>query len=206
MNRSKDKLNAPGTGPEEADPFNAMDALRAGEALPLGYFVRDLAQAVGILADLLDPPNGATPRLQFVPPGPRTAVEKRAPDPEIEAEWESTLAQLEEAIQLGSAAPVGCYLRDVRDVLGLLATALDPPASSRGWRLEFGRKGRGRRPDPKKFRRDSAIATEVLFATRATGKQEAEIAELQAKRGISRATFFRAKKKNNKIRTSHKKR
>ena len=204
MKRGTNKSNASGSGPEEADPFNAMEALRAGEELPLAYFVRDLTEAVVILAELFDPRTGAGRQRQFVPRPPHARVPKKVSVTAIE-EWESTLPQVKDAIQLRSSAPIGWYLRDVGNVLGLLEIALDPPAGARGWRLKFVRKGRGRRPDPKRFRRDSAIATEVLFATLASGKQEAEIAEVQAKHGISRSTFFRAKKKNNKARKSHKK-
>ena len=61
--------------------------------------------------------------------------------------------------------------------------------------MKFVRTGRGRRADPNKMLRDSAIRMELRLATRkAGGKQEAAIADLKAK-GISRATVFRAKKK-----------
>ena len=205
MKRSKNKLNAPGSGPKEADPFNAMDALRAGEELPVGYFLRDLTQAVGILANLFDPPKGAGQRLQFFPRAPQVRVPKKVTLTAIDEEWESTLFQLKRAIHIASTRPIGWFLRDVGTALGLVATALDPPQGARGWRLEFTRQGRGRRPDPKKFQRDLAIATEILVGTWDTGKQDATIAEMQAKHGISRSTIFRAKKKNNKTRKSHKK-
>ena len=193
--KRKNKSNAPSSGPEEADPFNTMEALQAGEEQPLAYFVRDLTQAMDLLANLLDPPKGEAPQLQFVSRTPRRSVTKNAANTKIEADWESNLRQLQEAIQLSSAPPVGWYLRDVGQVLGLVATALDPPRGARGWRLEFRRQGRGRRPDPQKFQKDSAIARDLLFATWAAGKQEAAIAEVQAKRKISRSKIYRAKKK-----------
>ena len=203
MKRGTNESNASGSGPEEADPFHATEALQAGEKLPLAHFVRDLAEAVVILAELFESRTGAGRQLQFLPRPPHTRVPKKVTVTAIE-EWESTLPQLKDAIQLRSAAPIGWYLRDVGNVLGLLTVALDPPPGERGWRLEFRRQGRGRRPDPKKFQKNSAIVTELQFATWATGKQEAAIAEVQAKRGIRRPTIFRAKQKSNKARKSHK--
>ena len=122
------------------------------------------------------------------------------------SDWEGTLDQVKAAIETGSLTLIGSYLRDAADVYRQVGDALDPPSESKGWRLKFVGTGPGRRADPHKILRDSAIRMELRFATRkAGGKQEAAIADLQAK-GISRASAFRAKKKISNAVKSHNKR
>ena len=52
--------------PGEAGPFHAKEALRHGDERGVGYFARDHAEALSLLADLFDPPDGTARQLQFV--------------------------------------------------------------------------------------------------------------------------------------------
>ncbi len=181
--------------PEEAGPFPAKEALRHGDERGVGYFARDHAEALSLLADLFDPPERTARQLEFVSRRRRRPKPNEAAGHDQDSEWEGTLVQVKAAIETGSLTLVGSYLRDAADVYRRVADALDPPSGSRGWCLEFVRKGRGRRDDPNKVFRDLAITTELRFATRkARGKQEAAIADLKAE-GISRAKIFRAKRR-----------
>ena len=185
MERRKAKSVRTTSFPEEADPFNAKRALQEGDECGVGYFARDHANALGLLADLFDPPQGTARQLEFVPRG------RRRPKPKA-------------AIETGSLTLIGSYLREAADVYRQVGDALDPPSGSRGRRLKFVRQGRGRRADPNKVFRDLAITTELRFATRkARGKQEAAIHDLKAK-GIGRARIFRAKKAGNRAESQKK--
>ena len=181
--------------PGEAGPFHAKEALRHGDERGVGYFARDHAEALSLLADLFDPPEGTARKLQFVS-HLRQRPKAEGPTPHDEdPEWEGALVEVKDAINTESLALIGRYLRDAADVYRRVGDALDPPSGSRGWRLEFVRQRRGRPSDPNKMFRDSAIRVELLVATRkAGGKQDSAIADLKGK-GISRATAFRAKKK-----------
>ena len=108
-------------------------------------------------------------------------------------DWEGTRDQIDGAMKNGSVELIGWYLSDAADVLGHLAAALAPPQKSRSWRLEFVRKGRGRRHDPtSSLMTKSKRAMELKFAARRLGKQEAAIAEHKGEPGRSRASLFRA--------------
>ena len=63
-------------------------------------------------------------------------------------EWVGSCAQIEAAIAVGPAKPLGWYFRDLGDFLRCLAPALAAPEGATGWRLKFVREGRGRRSDP----------------------------------------------------------
>ena len=101
--------------------------------------------------------------------------------PDQDAEWEGNFLQIKEAIEQGKAETVGLYLRDAAEFLGRLAGLIDGQASSSDWRLEFRRKGRGRRSDPvSRMLKDSRLAMELRFATLHAGKQESALALLKA--------------------------
>jgi hypothetical protein len=55
MERRKAKSVRATAFPEEADPFNAKRALQEGDECGVGYFVRDHAETLSVLADLFDP-------------------------------------------------------------------------------------------------------------------------------------------------------
>ena len=66
MERRKAKSVRATSFPEEADPFNAKRALQEGDECGVGYFARDHAEALSLLADLFDPPKGTARQLEFV--------------------------------------------------------------------------------------------------------------------------------------------
>ena len=192
MERRKAKSVRATSFPEESDPFNAKRALLEGDECGVGYFARDHAEALGLLADLFDPPEGTARQLEFVPHGRRHPKPNEAASRGEDSDWESNLVQVKAAIEAGSLTPIGWYLRDAADVYRQVGDALDPTSGSRGRRLKFVRTGRGRRDDPLKMIADSRIRQTVVFAQRRLGKLEAAVAEAAEKLGISRASVFRA--------------
>jgi len=204
MERRKAKSVRATSFPEEADPFHAKRALQEGDECGVGYFARDHAEALSLLADLFDPPEGTARQLEFVPRGRRRPKPNEAASRDQVSDWEGTLDQVKAAIESRSLTPIGWYLRDAADVYRRVGDALDPPSGSRGRRLKFVGTGPGRRADPNKMLRDSAIRMELRLATRkARGKQEAAIHDLKAK-GIGRARIFRAKKAGNRAESQKK--
>jgi hypothetical protein len=198
MTQRRSKPLAAPPPPEEASPFNAKDAFRQGEGHEpiLGQYTRDLAEALTLIANLLDPKGRPKRglRLKFVDQDDRSlSAKKKRASRAIDEDWEGNFLQLQEAIERRSAIAIGWYLRDGAEVLSLLGARLDPPAKHKGWQLAFVRKGRGRRSDPAKLREESAIAHDLMTRTWSTGKQEAAIAEVADKRKISRSKIFRAK-------------
>ena len=192
MKRRKAKSVRATSFPEEADPFNAKRALQEGDECGVGYFARDHAEALRLLADLFDPPEGTARQLEFVPRGRRRPKPNEAASRDQDSDWEGTLDQVKAAIEAGSLTLIGSYLRDAADVYRRVGDALDPPSGSRGRRLKFVRTGPGRRADPSKMIADSRIRQTVAFAKRRLGKLEAAVAEAAEKLGISRASVFRA--------------
>jgi hypothetical protein len=200
--RKEDHAGAPAEI-EAADCFDAKEAVRFGHERPIGWYLRDAAEILSLLANLLDPMDQNEQRLQFTSGSTSPAT----PIPDEAVEWEGSHSQVKEAIRAGSAEPIGWYLRDVVDLLRRVAAALDARKDSRQWQLKFVRKGRGRRSDEtQKMLADSRIAFQLRMMTHRAGKQESAIAELKDSRGISRATLFRAKGPSKGIRESHKKR
>lgn len=209
--RKRKSTAAPPARPEEADTFNAKEALvlGSGHEPTIGQYVQDVAEVLNRAANLLDPKHNQTQtvQLQFVVRGPRASTAKKSPASRKEEEWDGSLLQAKEAIKNRHAKALGWYLRDAAGVLGNLGARLAPPADFRGWRLEFVRKGRGRRSEPGKHWDDAAIAQDLSLETLTTGKQEAAVAEVVAKRKTSRATIMRAKKTFSKsLKKSQKKR
>jgi hypothetical protein len=219
MTQRRSKPLAAPPPPEEASPFNAKDAFRQGEGHEpiLGQYTRDLAEALTLIANLLDPKGRPKrgPRIKFVDQDDRSlSAKKKRASQAIDEDWEGNLLQLQEAIERRSARAIGWYLRDSADVLRIVGARLNPPAKYKGWQLALVRKGRGRRTDPDKLRKESAIAHDLMTRTWSMGKQEAAVVEVEDARKISRATVFRAKgsrstpKKSTKssAKRSHKKR
>ncbi len=195
--------------PPDDDVFDAIEALRTQDERTIGFGLLEVARNLRRLADLLDPREGAGPsrRLGFLPaeakPTDHSAL--LGNEPNMEEEWESTSAQLTSAIETGTAGPVGWYLRDVTEFLSRLAAGFAPPPGFLDARIEF-RKRRGRPPNSEFWKRGS-IALEVMMGTLHYGKQEAAVAEVCRRRGISRATVMRAIKGQGKTgEKSHKKR
>ncbi len=209
--RPKDDSLRSRSEPGDADVFDAKEALASGDAQPVGHHLRDLGEVLNLLADLFnsaDTEKGPPWQIQLVPRGRQRVRVKgkaaRAPD---DSEWEGSLVQIRQAIANGSAEAIGSYLRDAADFLSRLAPALNPAPGSRNWRLKFVREGRGRRSDrTREMLKATSLVTELKFATRDAGKQEAALAEVKAKRGISRATIMRAKSRNKGRQKSLKKR
>ncbi len=192
MERRKAKSVPTSYVPGEAGPSHARKDLRHGNERGVGYFARDHAEALSLLADLLDPPDGTARQLQFV----SHRRQRPAPDDsrDEDSDWEGALVEVKDAINTGSLAPIGRYLRDAADVYRQVGDALDPRPGSRDWRLEFVRKGRGRRDDPDKALKPTFVRLALASAKREYPKQDSAIKHLQTK-GISRTKIFRAKKK-----------
>jgi len=212
MKQRKAKTRATPTPRGEADYFNAKEALNKGEGHEplLGEYVCDLAEVLRLLGGHLDPDDKRKKglRLRFVGQDGRPVSEKKMPArPHEEEEWVGSFLQVREAIANRTPEPLAWYLHEAAEVLSKFGALLDPPEGHKGWRLELVRRGRGRRSDPSKFRRDSGIATDLMMRTISAGKQEAAVVEVEAERKISRATVFRAKKKpSKKSKKSQKKR
>jgi hypothetical protein len=182
---------------EGANIFDAKQALRNGEEHPVGCYLEDAAEIVTITSDCLHPPNSnqIARRLRFGT-GPGGVVGNSAKMPQDDlGEWIGSLAQVKAAIAAGSPEPLGYYLRELGEFLSRLATAFNPPEHSKDWRLEFVRKGRGRRSDPiEQMLQDSDSDLMLRMVTR-DGKQEAAIADLKGRPGASRANLFRRKRR-----------
>lgn len=130
--------------PGEADVLEATQALLRGDERPVAEYLRDLSRALGLLSNPRDAKAARRCR-SATPEGRRIPV---AAIPDEDAKWEGNFLQIKEAIEQGKAETVGLYLRDAAEFLGRLAGLIDGQASSSDWRLEFRRKGRGRRSDP----------------------------------------------------------
>jgi len=198
MTRRKAKSAPAPSFPEEADAFNAMEAMGSGHELPLSQYVGDVGEVLTLLANLIVPRDKEEQglKLQFVVRGHRpTNAKDKAPNSKQDAEWEGTLLQVKEAIETGKAVAVGWFLCDAADVLNRLSGILAGHTDSEDWRLKFHRKGPGKPSDPSKFWRDRAIVRELEFETLRLGKQEAAIAQITADRGISRSEILKLKKK-----------
>ena len=199
--------------PEEACASTATDGLQQGDEPPVGHYTRALHEALKRLANQFAPlGEGEAPQWQFLSRRPRkqrSPAKKQARPVEATEEWEGTLNQIFDAIESGKVTTIGLYLREAAGVLSRLAESLDPPQDSKGWRLEFVRKGRGRRRDNSvsSMFEESRRARELWEETRkASGQQESAIAALKGKTGRSRSSLFRAKQKTKRGTESHKKR
>lgn len=181
----------------EATPFDAKEAIRDGEEAPIAEYMRALAEAIDLVASEFGPSAKAS-RSKASRPSNAKRTLTISPS---EAEWDASLDQFLGAWRHGSKGSIANYLHEASDVLRQVATTLDPPSESRGWRLTFCRRGRGRRTD--KLEQDwkrSGLKMKLMAETRKAGKQESAIAAL--KKEASRATIFRAKQGKKK---SHKK-
>jgi hypothetical protein len=186
------------TGSPPADVSDAKQALRNGEEHPVGWYLEDAAEILSIISDCLNPPNSTriVRKLQFgTEPSGVAGAHSMTSEDDL-GEWVGSPAQIKAAIASGSPEPLGWYARELGDLLGSLASAFNPPEQSRGWRLKFVRKGRGKRSDPmEQMFRDSGSAAMLRMATRKAGKQEAAIAELKGRPGTSRANLFKRKRR-----------
>jgi hypothetical protein len=184
---------------EGADVFDALEALRNGAMRPFRWYLEDASKILSRVADLLDPPNSTEngTRLHFPSSGnvdvqPDKGVTSSAQGSD---EWVGSCAEIEAAIAGRRAKPLGWYFRDLGDLLSRLGSALSPPEHSKDWRLQFVRKGRGRRSDPvQQMLADADFALKLRMKTRAAGKQEAAIKDFE-QNGVSRATAFRRKQR-----------
>jgi hypothetical protein len=196
MKRRKAKpVRAPFT-PAETDVFEAIQALQSGDERPIRQYLGDLAQILNFLANR---------SAQLVPQDRRPVLlAEHVVVPDEDAEWEGSFLQVKEAIEHGNMGAVGLYLRDAAKFLRRLAGLQTP---SGDWQLTLRRRGRGRRSDPvSRMLKDSLLAMDLRFATmHAGGQQESALADLKARRRISRATIMRAKRRK-QGRESHQKR
>jgi len=198
MTRRKAKSAPAASFPEEADAFNAMEAMSSGHEIPIGQYVGDVAEVLTLLANLMVPQDKQEEglQLQFVVRGHRpTRAKDEAAKSTEDAEWEGSFLQVKEAIETGNTVAVGWFLCDAADVLNRLAAILAGQTDSEDWRLKFHRKGPGKPSDPSKIWRDRAIVRELERATDRVGKQEAAIAEIITNRGVSRSEILKLKKK-----------
>jgi hypothetical protein len=134
--------------PEEACASTATEGLQQGNEPRVGYYARDLGQVLNLLADQFAPLGKGKAEWQLLghrPRKQRSPRTKQSSPVEVPEEWEGTLDQVFEAIANGKLTILGLYLREAAGVLSRLADSLDPSRNSKGWRLEFVRKGRGRR-------------------------------------------------------------
>lgn len=191
------RLSKPTSFPP-ADVFDAKEALRNGEERPIGWYLEDAAENLSRISDCLDPSNSKlnASNLQFRTEPPGTTTNRPELPKDDFDEWIGTRAQVDAAIKAGSPKLFGWYLQDLGDFLSRLAPAFNPPEHSRDWRLQFVRKGRGRRYDPmQQLLRDSHSTLMLRMATREAGKQEAAIAALKGRPGASRANLFKRKRR-----------
>jgi hypothetical protein len=189
MKRRKAKpVRAPFT-PAETDVFEAIQALQSGDERPVRQCLGDLAQILNFLANR---------SAQLVPQDrPPVLLTEHVVVPDEDAEWEGSFLQVKEAIEHGDMGAVGLYLRDAAKFLRRLAGLPDGQTPSGDWQWTLRRRERGRRSDPvSRMLRDSLRAMELRFATLHAGKQESALADLKARRGISRATMMRAKRRS----------
>jgi len=198
MKQRKRKATAAPPPRGEADDFNAREALNQGSGHEpvLDEYVRDLAKVLKLVARHLDPNDKHKEGLQlrFVDQDGRpVSAKKRRASPDEDEEWDGSLLQVREAIENGSAKTLAWYFHGAAEFLSKLGALLDPPEGHKGWRLELVRKGRGRRSDPSKVRKDSTIRHDLMMRTIEAGKQEAAVVEVEDERKISRSTVFRAK-------------
>ena len=195
---------------DETSAADAKEALRQGREPPLAQHLGDMAEGLKILAEMFDPTDDLKPAIQIQQASAssaKTSKANRKSGPEPTEDWEGNLRQFKLAVASGNAAAIGSYVRDASDVLHRLATTLDPTAGSKGWRLTFVRRGRGKPSDPiKQLLDNSQIARELAFETKRVGKQEAAIQALADNKKGSRAKLFRAKANARPKNKSHKKR
>jgi len=186
---------------EGADIHEAKDALQNGDVGPNGWYLEDAAEILTRISTFLELQTGSGEKkaLEFVlpthPPA-RAAHEVAIPALEPE-EWVGSPAQVQDAINAGSARPLGWYLHDLGEFLRSLAVAFNPPTDSKDWQLEFVRRGRGRRSQRitiEKQLEELVLLRDLRKKTEQAGKQDSAIADLMQKRGISRATIFRKKR------------
>ena len=107
MERRKAKSVRATSFPEEADPFNAKRALQEGDECGVGYFARDHAEALSLLADLFDPPEGTARQLEFVSHRRQRPKADEAASRDEDSDWEGTLDQVKAAIETGSLTLIG---------------------------------------------------------------------------------------------------
>lgn len=191
------KISKP-TGSPPADAFDAKQALWNGEEHPVGWYLEDAGEILGRISDYLDPPD-ANHQGKSIKLGtePMDGVADHSMMPEDDfGDWVGSPAQVKAAIDAGSFELLGWYLRDLGDFVSRLAPAFNPPEHSKDWRLQFVRKGRGRRSDPmQQMLHDLDSALMLRMATLKAGKQEAAIEHLKARPGASRANLFKRKRR-----------
>jgi|tagenome__1003787_1003787.scaffolds.fasta_scaffold20906288_2 hypothetical protein len=193
---------------EGADVFDANEALREGNARPIGWYLADAAASLPTIADLLDTkePND-DPHLIFALSAIPVPTDHNEDCPvQDEIEWVGSREQIQEAIINRHARLLGWYLRGLGEFLKPLAHAFDPPTDWRDLQVEFVRKGRGRRSAAASFEgllRDMALVSEVRQASmRPKENKKSAIFNVGKKRRVSRAAYFRKQrtvlKKNGK--------
>ncbi|HEX9321592.1 MAG TPA: hypothetical protein VF913_05650 [Xanthobacteraceae bacterium] len=168
----------------EIDHGAASEAIRNGKPKPVGWYLRDVTKILNLLADRLDPTEGAARRLKFAPES-----EAQTPD---QGEWDSDHATVRACIEAGAAEPVGWYLRGVVETVNRLADTLEGRA---GWRADFIRTGGRGRPKGgiDKMRADDRLRMQVLGeGGHKPGQKEAAVEAVKQKTGKSRANIFRA--------------
>jgi hypothetical protein len=179
------KLQYEGLDEWEIGHGAASQAIWNGKPKPVGWYLREVTKILNLLADRLDPVQGAARRLKFVPE-PETQSEERG-------EWDSDHVTVRECIEAGMAEPVGWWLRDVVETLNRLADTLDPADRTEGWRVEVVRARRGR---PKggidQMLADDRLTTKIWEEQgRGFKKKEAAVEELKRKTGQGRSTIYR---------------
>jgi hypothetical protein len=182
-----------------ANVFDAKQALRNGQEHPVGYYLEDAAENLRRISDYLDPPmtitDGKSLEVGTEPPSDEVVDHSTMPEDDFR-EWIGSPAQIKAAIEARSPELLGCYLRDLGDVLSRLSSAFNPPEHGKDWRLEFVWKGRGKRSDPmEQMFRDSHSELLLRMETHKLGKQEAAIESLKSRPGASRANLFKRKRR-----------
>src|SRR5271169_1792685 len=98
--------------PGEAGPFHAKQALQHGDERGVGNFARDHAEALSLLADRFDPPEGTARKLRLVSHRRKRPKADEATGGDEDSDWEGALVEVKDAINTGSLTSIGRYLRD----------------------------------------------------------------------------------------------
>jgi hypothetical protein len=159
-----------------SDPLDARECLRNGVTGPVGRFLRDE------VAPLLRSLSAA---------GQRSTASDDLPPPDPDWPFEFGAADMQWAINRGRSELVAQYPIEIAKVLSTLGDMLDPEGTSE-YVLRPTRRRRGKPKDASFSNREAQIIHELESSrARHGGKLEAALAEVGAKRKLSRATLMR---------------
>ena len=187
--------------PIKSTPFEANEALRKGDEMPLEHYLADLAKGLSLLANSKHQPEDDQRPIEEKQAPMSDAPKKASLPKEDEEDWDASLHQFEKVLREGDDELIASYLREASKVISEVSRILRPVKGARDWKLEFRRAAKGRPPADRmrKFLKQGAITRHLRFATQKYGKKEAAIAAVTSERNISRATVLRAEKEVKKL-------